>query len=148
MKWFKKQGKEKPETISGNTFRSPQIVADEPAKKTRRKPSSKKNIPLLGWLQSILDGSILSRDSFTRTLPFGLFLGLLGLLYIANSYYAIRQIRKIDRLMNEMNEYQYEYITTKSSLMYNSKPSELSNRLENSGIKESVKPPEKIFIEE
>lgn len=148
MTWFKPPKTEKPESFTGNTLRSPQIANDEPAKKTRRKPSSNKSIPLLSWLQAVLDGSILTRDSFTRTLPFGLFLGLLGLFYIANSYYAIRQIRKIDKLMNEMNEYQYEYITTKSALMYNSKPSELSNRLEESGVKESVKPPEKIFIEE
>ena len=132
-----------------NTLRSPAV---EPVAEPVRKKVSKKipaiKFPAFGWLQSLLDGSLLTKEGFTRSLPFGIFLGFLGLLYIANSYYSIRQIRKIDALNNEMKEYRYEYITTKSSLMYHSKPSELARRLEGTGVKESVKPPEKIFVEE
>jgi hypothetical protein len=131
-----------------NTLRSPVLETPQEAppvakQKKKRKPL---RIPMLGWVQSMLDGSMLARDSFTRALPFGIFLGVLGLFYIANSYYAIRQIRKIDTLTNDMKEYQYEYITSKSALMFHSKPSEIAKRLEQTGIKESVKPPEKIFI--
>lgn len=146
---FKKKHKvQKEENPHRNTLRSPVVETPQEAQPAAKEKKKRKplRIPMFGWIQSMLDGSVLAKDSFTRTLPFGIFLGVLGLLYIGNSYYAIRQIRKIDTLTNDMKEYQYEYISSKSALMFHSKPSEIAKRLEQTGIKESVKPPEKIFI--
>jgi hypothetical protein len=153
MIFKRKHKKTAAQPVFRNTLRSPAVEPPEPtpapAQVKEKKETPRQNyVPGLGVMQSLLDGSILTRDSFMRALPFGIFLGFIGLIYIANSYYAIRQIRKIDSITNEMKEYQYEYITTKSSLMFHAKPSELARKLEATGIKESVKPPEKIFVNE
>ncbi|MBL0102678.1 MAG: hypothetical protein IPP51_02225 [Bacteroidetes bacterium] len=62
-------------------------------------------------------------------MPFILFVSVLTMGYIANSYYAERVIRDIDRTKNELKERHAEYISTMSRLMYQSKQSEVANQL-------------------
>lgn len=95
-------------------------------------------------VKSLLGGSFLAKDSSVRFLPFLLFLALLGLIYIANIYYAEENIRRIDSISRELKELRYEYISNHTKLMHISKQSELAKRLEFLGIKESVTPPFKI----
>ena len=95
--------------------------------------------------QNILGGDFLSRKGATKLLPFLLFLTLLGIIYIANIYYAEKNIREIDHIGREIKEIRYEYITTKSTLMHISKRSEISDRLKNTGIKEPVTPPFRLI---
>ena len=97
-------------------------------------------------LQSILGGSFLARNKALKMLPFLLFLTLLALIYISNIYIAEKKNRKIEEINNELKELRYEYITTKSDLMYLSKQSQLAKKLAPTGIKESRVPPEKIVI--
>lgn len=96
-------------------------------------------------VQSVLDGSILTKETVLRLLPFTLFLTFIAVIYIANSYYSEKKIIEIEKVNNEINELRYEYITTKSDLMYYSKQSEIVKKLEEKGIKESVKPPTHIY---
>ncbi|MCF8228893.1 MAG: hypothetical protein K9G58_07185 [Bacteroidales bacterium] len=97
-------------------------------------------------LQSILGGSFLARNKALKMLPFLLFLTLLALIYISNIYIAEKKNRKIEEINSELKELRYEYITTKSDLMYLSKQSQLAKKLAPTGIKESRVPPEKIVI--
>jgi len=95
-------------------------------------------------IKSLLRGTFLAKDSSVRFLPFLLFLTLLGLIYIANIYYAEENIRKIDNINRDLKELRYEYISTHTKLMHISKQSELVKRLEFLGLKESTTPPYKI----
>lgn len=95
-------------------------------------------------IKNLLGGSFLAKDSSVRFLPFLLFLTLLGLIYIANIYYAEENIRKIDGINRELKELRYEYISNHTKLMHISKQSELAKKLEFLGIKESTTPPFKI----
>ena len=95
-------------------------------------------------IKSLLGGSFLAKDSSVRFLPYLLFLTSLGLIYIANIYYAEENIRKIDDTNRDLKELRYEYISTHTKLMHISKQSELVKRLEFLGLKESTTPPYKI----
>jgi hypothetical protein len=99
-------------------------------------------------LASILGGSILTRHRVVQSLPFLGFLAGIALLYIANTYYAEKTIMKSYHLRKELKELRYEFVTTRSRLMFESKQSEVARRLEERGIRESRVPPVKIRIEE
>lgn len=97
--------------------------------------------------QTVLAGTFLTRENFIRSIPFLFFLAFLGLLYIANTYYAEKTVRAIDRTKRDLKELRYEHITAKSELMYLSKQSEVIRRLEGTGLKPSVSPPVKVIKE-
>jgi len=98
-------------------------------------------------LQSILGGGFLTNGKMAENLPFLLFLAFLALIYIGNSFYAEKNIRKIERIQRELKELRYEHIYTKSKLMSKSRQSEVAESLSEEGIKESRTPPGKIKIE-
>ena len=98
--------------------------------------------------QNILGGAFLTRESTAKHLPFLLFLAFVAIIYIGNSYYAEKNIRKIERLQKQLKEMRYEYITNKSHVMHSSRQSQVATSLKDKGIKESTVPPNKIFVEE
>jgi len=57
-----------------------------------------------------------------KNLPFLYFLTGLGVLYIANVHMAERNVRKVQRLQNELREEKWRYMSIKSDLMYQSTP--------------------------
>jgi hypothetical protein len=95
----------------------------------------------------LLNGNILTRESFLDHLPYILFLAVLALAYISNGFLAEDNIRKYNKLNNELKELRSEYITIKSELMYKSKQSELAKIITEKelGLKESFEPPKKII---
>ena len=97
-------------------------------------------------MHAMLDGTFLTRKKFMRALPFILFLMFLGILYITNIFQVERTKRQLDDLDEQLRELRYEYISSRSKLMYDSKPSEISSKLRETGIKESVAPPKKIRV--
>jgi len=115
----------------------------EKQSKTRIRSKSK-----VSWSASnILSGGFLSNKYVIKQLPFILSLTLLAMLYIANNYNSQKTAIEISRTLKEIENLRYEYISTKSNLMYISKQSEVIKRLGTSKLKEAVVPPEKIFIE-
>ena len=96
----------------------------------------------------VINGNFLTNKSSIKQAPFVLFLTLVALFYISNSYYAERKIRQINKINNELKELRSEYITSKSKLMFVSKQSEVAKTAETMGlpIKESTTPPGKIII--
>lgn len=136
-------------TKNKNTFKPKQ---DEKPKK-QRKPFGKfrvlnQKVDVGGSLHSIMDGSFLTRNNLIKQVRFILFITLIGVFYIANSYNAEKTIIDISRIKRELEELRFEYITTKSNLMFHSKQSEVAVKLKNTGVKESLVPPVKIYIKE
>lgn len=107
-------------------------------------PITRKNVGKS--MQSMLNGTFLSKAKFRRALPFIVFLMILGVLYISNMFRVERTKRQIDNLEEELRELRYEYISSRSKLMYKSKPSEIAIKLEETGIHESMVPPRKIMV--
>jgi hypothetical protein len=95
---------------------------------------------------SVMSGSFLSREAAMKAVPFMFFLTLVALLYISNGYYAEDQIRRMNKLANELKELRSEYIISKSELAAVSKQTEVAVRALPLGVKESVEPPSKIVV--
>jgi len=81
-------------------------------------------------------------------LPKILFVMALGLIYISNTHYAEKTVRRINYIRAEVEDLRADYTTMKSDLMFASKQSEVARKVKAMGLKESLKPPYKIEIEE
>jgi hypothetical protein len=129
----------------GNKFKE-QPKAEEPI--TPVKPI--KGNKVVRSVSNVVSGSFLSKDTSIKNLPFIFFLSFLAICYIANGYYADDQVRKVNRLNNEIKELRTQYIVVKDSLVIKSKQTEVARALAKlqTGIKESVVPPKKIIVEQ
>ena len=96
--------------------------------------------------KSIIDGSLLTFQSFIHQIPFILFGVLLSLGYIANRYHAEKVIRQIDKLKSEVKDLRAEEITTASELMNLNRPSNVQALVEKKelGLTFPDEPPKKI----
>ena len=81
-------------------------------------------------------------------MPKILFVMALGLLYISNTHYAEKTVRKISNIQAEVEDLRADYTTLKSDLMFASKQSEVARKVKSMGLKESLKPPYKVEVEE
>lgn len=118
-----------------------EVVAAPKIKKKKKAPS---RIPI----NIFKVFGILERNQVVNAMPFILFVTVLLMFYIANTYYAEGVVREIDKTKFLLKERRAEYISTMSRLMYQSKQSEVAKALLPTGIKESIEPPKKIFVTE
>lgn len=107
-----------------------------------KKPASKARQSFL----SVISGGFLVGEKALSSLPFVLYIAFLGLLYIANGYYAHNRLKDLDTLDNAITELRIQYIIAEDKLMYLSKESELDKATSSIGLKEAVIPPDKIIV--
>jgi hypothetical protein len=79
-------------------------------------------------------------------MPFILFLTVLILFYIGNSYYAERTIREINAVKKDLKEKRAEFISTSSELMFRTKQSEVATAIAPLEIREALEPQKKITV--
>jgi len=96
-------------------------------------------------VQEFLGGEYLSREWVIGNLSYLLFVTALAILYIGNTYYAEKTYKAIERTKSELKELRFRYISTKSKLMFETRPSEISKKALLYGLKESSMPPYKIL---
>jgi hypothetical protein len=89
---------------------------------------------------------VITKEAATDALPYLCFLAFLGMIYIANSHFAVNNIRKIDKLNKEVKELRWEYKSLKADLMFKSKLTEVAKKVDTLGIKELIEPPKKIVV--
>ena len=88
-------------------------------------------------------------DGFpVQYLPKILFVIALGLIYISNTHYAEKTVRKISAMQAEVEDLRADYTTLKADLMFASKQSEVARKVSVIGLKESLKPPYKVVVED
>jgi hypothetical protein len=87
-------------------------------------------------LSDLLSGKVLEKGLF-ELLPFSLYICLLIVFYINNSYRAEDYVRTISSLERELKDLRSEYITTKSLLMFQSKQTEVQSLVANQGLHQS-----------
>lgn len=97
-------------------------------------------------IRNVLGGDFIKRESTMKQIPFVLLLAFLALIYIGNSYFAEKNIRKIEKMQRELKELRYEYISIKSARMHATRQSEIAKQIKSKGIKESTVPPSKIVV--
>jgi hypothetical protein len=133
-----------------NKFKE-QTKPEEP--KAPQKPAPKESLrtkenKVVKSVASVVSGNFLSKEATLKNLPFIFFLSFLAICYIANGYYADDQVRKVNKLTNDIKELRTQYIVVKDSLVIKSKQTEVAKALalQLTGIKESVVPPKKILV--
>jgi len=80
-------------------------------------------------------------------LPKILFVMVLGLLYIGNTHYSEKTVRKINNIQAEVEDLRADYTTLKADLMFASKQSEVAKKVKPYGLQESLTPPYKVVVE-
>ncbi len=88
-----------------------------------------------------------SSDLILTQLPMILFLGFLGLIYIANAHLSERNVRQIQVLNKDIQELRWQYMSLKADIMYNSKHSEIEEQVKAIGLRTLNGKPEKIVVE-
>jgi hypothetical protein len=83
-----------------------------------------------------------------KYLPKILFVMFLVLLYISNTHYAEKTVRRIDAVQSEVEDLRADYTTLKSDLMFASKQSEVARKVRALGLKESLNPPTRVVTSE
>ena len=93
---------------------------------------------------SVLGGGFLVREKLTKQFPFMVFITLLLMAIITNTYIAEEKNRELTKATKHLNDLQVEYIQVKSAIMEASKQSVLVKRLEGTGLKEATEPLKRI----
>ncbi|MFN8437889.1 MAG: FtsL-like putative cell division protein [Cytophagales bacterium] len=123
-------------------------------KKTEEEPvktEAKASVPKGDSLFSRID-KILRLDKYfdnglpVENLPKVLFTFVMILLYIANTHYAEKTVRKIEKLKSEVEDLRADFTTLKASYMYESKQSEVAKKVVQMGLEESKMPPYKLEV--
>ena len=81
-----------------------------------------------------------------KYMPQVAFLALVALVYIGNTHFAERTIRKLDKAKTEVDELRADYTTLKSDYMLQSTQSSVAERVKELGLQESKVPPTKVIV--
>ena len=81
-----------------------------------------------------------------RNIPFIAFLIVLGVVYIANSHFAEKKVRKIERLKKEAQTLKWEYWSLQSQIMHGSTQSALTKKVAPYGLLEPSDSPKRIQV--
>ena len=114
-------------------------TSGEPVRVIKKPLKSRKAV------QEFLGGDYLSREWVTGNLSYILYLALLAMIYIGNTYYTEKKYKNIEVTKNGLKELRYQYITTKSILMFQCRQSEIAKRALILGLKGTTMPPYKIL---
>ena len=121
-----------------------EIPEQQPAAEEQPKRIPRKKKRLFHFMNVF---GIFEKQQIVSLMPFILFLTFLTIIYIGNSYYAERTVRKIEKAKVELKERRAEFISTSSELMFRTKQSEVAKAIAPQEIKESVEPQKKIIVE-
>jgi len=83
-------------------------------------------------------------EKIARQLPFFFFLAGIAFIYIANSYYAQTNIRKINQIQKDLNELRWDYTASQSDLENSTLESQVEKQVAPMGLKDFTSPPKKI----
>ena len=78
---------------------------------------------------------------FFKNLPFVVFLTLLGVLYITNSYYLEGTVREMEIIKNKINDQNNEFVITKTQVSIKGQRNQVVSKVYGLGLEESEKPP-------
>ncbi len=100
-------------------------------------------------LRGLLDGSLITKNLIAKNLPFVLYITVIAVIYIGNSYHAEKIKRDIVNLQKNIKDLRSEAITLQSELMYVRRQAEISRLIEkhNLDFSPSEVPPFKIIFQ-
>jgi hypothetical protein len=120
--------------------------AEQPAPKVKADGGAKKSV-FSGFERKLKLESYFEEGFPVQYLPKILFAMFLGLLYIGNTHYSEKTVRKINNIQAEVEDLRADYTTMKADLMFASKQSEVARKVKSFDLKESLTPPYKIVVD-
>ncbi|MEI6815082.1 MAG: FtsL-like putative cell division protein [Bacteroidota bacterium] len=124
-----------------NEFKNQEIIEEnatmEPPKKEQKGRS---------FLRFFSLRNLFSKENVTGNLSYVFFLGLLAVVYIANSYNSDKILRKIDATQKELKELVSEYGSTKRMLQDSSRQTVVAKKVEALGLIESTSTQKQIVV--
>ena len=111
---------------------------EEQKGKEKKKKKGGKNV------MSVLGGMFLVKEKFSKQFPFMVYVTLLLMAIITNTYIAEERNRELTKTSKRLNDLQVEYVQLKSAIMDASKQSVLVKRLTGTGLKEATEPHKRI----
>lgn len=121
--------------MAQNKFKAP--VAPPKLKKARR-VGPKRN-------PALMDGLNMTAFYLFNNVHFIFYIAFLGVIYIANSHYAVQTIKEIRGIQEELTTISWESNSKKSELMYQSMESIVSQKVHHLGLEELTTTPKKII---
>lgn len=107
-----------------------------------------RNVNLFEMIDSTVRLDSLFEDGIpVRFIPRLLWIFCLALLYIANSHYANKTVKELNKTKAEVEELRVDYTTHKAEYMETSKQSKVASNVAAFGLEESSVPPRKIVLE-
>lgn len=122
--------------------------AKEKAKKKKTKATGTKKSSKPSAFVQILNGDFLTKEFVLGNLNFIFFLILLLILVVGKGYYGKQLSNQVNDKQDELDEITGEYFEAKARLEENTQRSILIEKLEETGLKETVNPTKVIKIEE
>ena len=107
---------------------------EEEKKETKKKKNGGKHV------MSVLGGKVLVKETFAKQFTFMVYVTLLLMAVINNTYIAEERNRELTRTTKRLNDLQVEYVQVKSAIMEASKQSVLAKKLAGTGMKEATEP--------
>lgn len=95
-------------------------------------------------IRAALDGSVLLSNSVQRYGWLMVYAFFLAMLMIANNYLSESEVREISIIKGELKDLQFRQISSQAELMRISRQSSVADKLQGTGVNESVVPPYKI----
>ena len=88
--------------------------------------------------------SFVTSELILKNVPFVIFLGFLATIYIANAHYAERNVRKIQVHQKDLKELRWFYMSLQAENMYNSKRSQVIDKVTKEGLRTTRSKPKRI----
>lgn len=119
----------------------PETEKEEPSKKKRTKKKSKGNV------MTILGGRFLVKEKFYKMFPLVVYVTILLMVIITNTYIAEEKNRELTKVSRRLNDLQVEHSQLQSSILEASKLSVLSKKLEGTGLRLATEPLKRIVFD-
>lgn len=120
--------------MAENKYKAPEV-----APKIKKRRASPKRTPAL------TNGLNMTAFYLFNNIHFIFYVAFLGIIYIANSHYAVQTIKEIKVLQAELKKTSWESNSKKSELMYQSMESIVSQKVHHLGLRELTDNPKKII---
>ena len=114
----------------------------------QQKEKQEKRKKAKGGFMTILGGRFLLREKFSKQFPFMVYITVLLMAIITNTYIAESRIRELTQTARKLNDLQVDYVKVKSDIMEASKQSVLAKKLAGTGLKEITEPLKRIEVEQ
>lgn len=95
---------------------------------------------------AVLGGGFLVKEKFTKQFPFMVYITVLLMAIITNTYIAEERNRELTQTAKHLNDLQVEYVQVRSAIMEASKQSVLAKKLAGTGMKEAIEPLRRINV--